>query len=97
MRKLEHLLKDGKNQREINATLCFVLSVLEKVHIIEKKREVIPLTHKANESILSKINRNMDGNYCFSDAEATVKAVSFKKHNTVEMNNFYSALETNQI
>lgn len=81
MRKLKHLLKDGKNQREINATLCFVLSTPEKMCIIQKKKkkQAIPLTHKPNESILSKINRNMDANYCFSDAETTVKAVLFKK------------------
>lgn len=39
----------------------------------------------------------MDTNYCFSDAEATVKAMLFKKHNIVEMNHFFSALETNMI
>jgi len=97
MRKLKHLLKDRKNQREIDATLCFLLSTPEKVRIIQKKREAIPLTHKTNERILSKINRNMDAYYCFSDAEASVKAVSFKKHNIVEINNCCSTLETNLI
>lgn len=78
MRKLKHLFRDGKNQRKINATLCFGLSASEEVSIIQKEKkkgggEAIPLTHKANESILSKINRNMDANYCFADAEEIVK------------------------
>lgn len=39
----------------------------------------------------------MDANDCFSDAEATVKSMLFKKHNIVEVNHFFSALETNLI
>lgn len=75
----------AKIKEEINATLCFVLSNLEKVLIIQerkkkrggegkKKKEAIPLTHK-EKKILSKINRNIDANYCFLDDEETVNAV----------------------
>lgn len=84
---------------EINATPCFVLSVLEKVCITQEKKniEATPLTHKAKDNISSKVSRNMDANYCFSDTEATLKAILFKKHDIVEMNQFCSALETNLV
>lgn len=62
----------------------------------KKKEEVILLAHSASRASWT-VTRNMDANYCFPNAKETVKAVSLKEHNVVEMNNFCSVSETNLI
>lgn len=80
-------------------TLFCIFSSGENVHYSGKKNPLKQFlwSAKAKENISSKVGRNMDANDCFSDAEATVKSMLFKKHNIVEVNHFFSALETNLI
>lgn len=98
MRKLKHQLKDGKIKGNSVQHLVLYFQLWRKCVLFRKKKiEAIPLTRKAKESISSKVSRNMDSNYCFSDAETTIKAMLIKKQNIVEMSHFCSALETNLI
>lgn len=59
----------------------------------KKKEGAVLLAHRASWAV----TRNMDANYCFSNAKETVKAVLLKEHNVVEMNNFCSVSEKNLI